>query len=323
MYHNLLYATEDWIFLVNHDGLYFTKQTVAFVRKNRNRKPLVEAWQRLDNVEQCDKLSQGIWNGLRYRFNDDIDAGQHTVEMLVDSQPASLDNDKPKTTRIAETLALAHAFEMVRDHVRWTEDKQAVWLADFANWIETLNQTWDTSTYTEKVWLSTLNAAAGVVLEDESLLHTAAQLYRQIIDQDIHPTGYIAQVVEDKNGYQQFVSVIHAMTLLAEIAKNAGIGLDLWNYNNRGVSIATAALYPLYYYYYPEKWLWSENLETEETTQVFKMHGGYLEMLNQHLNRRTTAIDLILDEIRPVFDTYGGGLVTLTHGVPERRGLFG
>jgi hypothetical protein len=33
----------------------------------------------------------------------------------------------------------------------------------------------------------------------------------------------------------------------------------------------------------------------------------------------------LLEDLRPIYDPYGGGLTTLTHGValkPQRRGLF-
>ena len=55
---------------------------------------------------------------------------------------------------------------------------------------------------------------------------------------------------------------------------------------------------------------------------LFRRYGGYLEILN----RRTGFKDLkpLLEDLRPIYDPRGGGLTTLSHGVPvKKRGLFG
>jgi hypothetical protein len=85
-------------------------------------------------------------------------------------------------------------------------------------------------------------------------------------------------------------------------------------------------LYPLYYYFYPEKWQWNgtnpNTLDQPEVERLFRLHGSFLELLNHHIGQPTRAIDLILKELRPVVDIWGGGIPSLSHGVAIRRGLF-
>jgi hypothetical protein len=184
----------------------------------------------------------------------------------------------------------------------------------------------------EALLRAALNMAAGIVLEREPIFEAGAQVYRQTIDHSVRPEGFIpraVQVAEGQGLAHQLLSVA-ALVLMAEMAQH--VGVDLWRYSNRGVSVLTAATYPLYYYFYPEKWPWGTEaeireghtaLEQEYATGLFRQHGGFLEMLNGRYDKPLRAIRLILKDIRPVVDVYGGGLTTLTHGLPERSGLFG
>jgi hypothetical protein len=54
---------------------------------------------------------------------------------------------------------------------------------------------------------------------------------------------------------------------------------------------------------------------------LYREHGAFLEMVNRRARPRT--IQTLLDELRPCFNATGGGLTTLTHALPARRGLFG
>nr|MCU0476272.1 hypothetical protein [Anaerolineae bacterium] len=109
----------------------------------------------------------------------------------------------------------------------------------------------------------------------------------------------------------------------AEVAAHAGI--DLWGYELRSVSLMTAAFYPLYYYYYPEKWKWAEGISIDAAQQMFRQNAAFLEIINRR-RPNVHAINLIVDELRPIIDPLGGGAVTLTHHPappPKRRGWFG
>jgi len=122
---------------------------------------------------------------------------------------------------------------------------------------------------------------------------------------------------------------VQALTLIAEMAANSGI--NLWTHDKRGVSVLTAVTYPLYYYFYPEKWPWngeqwkpSDGVELETAQNLFRQHAAFLELAAPRYSTPLKAIQMILDEIRPVYDRDGGGLLTLSHAAPKRkrRGLF-
>ena len=84
-----------------------------------------------------------------------------------------------------------------------------------------------------------------------------------------------------------------ALVLMAEAAAHCGV--NLWAYNFRGVSVKTAALYPIYYFYTPEKWSWDEGITLDEAQALFRHYGGFLEILI-HLtsSRSLQSFELII-----------------------------
>ena len=77
----------------------------------------------------------------------------------------------------------------------------------------------------------------------------------------IHPEGFlkgIADLDDSPGRYEAQVSGSCALVLLAQMAGQ--VGLDLWSYDNRAVSIFTAVAYTHYYYFFPEKWRWEAAL---------------------------------------------------------------
>ena len=116
----------------------------------------------------------------------------------------------------------------------------------------------------------------------------------------------------------QSVLGVEALVMMVELA--AHVGVDLWSYEMRGVSVMTGALYPMYYFYVTERWTWEE-ITPEEVQAIFRAHGGYLEIVNKRYTPRD--IKPLLEDLRPLVDPLAGGMPTLTHGVAARRGLFG
>ena len=159
-----------------------------------------------------------------------------------------------------------------------------------------------------------------MVLEDETRLAAGADIYRETISHDVRPEGYLPLIVEGEDGgslYRQ-LRAVEALVLTAEAA--AHVGLDLWGFNARGVSVITAAAYMTYYYYYPASWRWDAIAEPDAKA-LFKSHSAYVEMVNYHAVQKD--LQLLLKELRPLYSPPAGGLTTLTHGSPPRRGLFG
>lgn len=303
-----------------HCGLFFTPAHITAAQKYAKRAPYQLAWKQLQQPP-AEPLSALLWAAFRYRFDKDAAAGKDAAEVLLDDLDLAA-GSSTLLDQLTRLLVRAQIFEMVRDHPAATEAQQHQWLLQFGQQIEHLNEQ-ESLTHVEQIWLALLNMAAGVVLEHDGLVQHSAAFYRQVIETAIHPRGYLTPLAEskDENGLADALLAVKGLVLLAEAGQH--IGLDLWQQSNRGVSLVTAGLYPLYYYFYPEKWQWSEAFDQPEAERLFRLHGSYLEPLNRHIGQPTRAIDLILKDLRPLADAWGGGLLTLSHGVVIGRGPFG
>ncbi|MBI5666964.1 MAG: alginate lyase family protein [Chloroflexi bacterium] len=302
--------------MVEHCGLTFTGEHIRQARAERDREPFRSAWAFLLEQEQTGALSAAQWNALRYRFDDDTAVGERAVRMLLD---LGVGYNGEVLDQLTTLLALAQTFEMLRDHPAFDQPAPTAWLESLAVTVSDFHHAADRLSPLEQLWLGTLNIAAGVVLEREDWFEAGADIYRQTIHDDVRPEGFLPQAVDGRDGgslFRQLLSV-KALVLSAEIAAHAGA--DLWGYAIRGVSVMTACAYLFFYYYYPEKWRW-DTLVEGEAPRLFREHGGFLELVNRRARPRDAR--LMLDELRPIYDVTGGGLTTLTHGVPTRRGLF-
>lgn len=307
--------------MFSHCGLYFTEAHVQQAQRERGSEPLRSAFLYLHEREQRG-AEAAQWHGFRYRFENDENAGELAVERLETCIDEPLTEDMTYLDTVAQTLMLAQSFELVRSHPAWSADGQARWLGLYQDRVNTLSASPYKDTQVENLWVAALVMMSGVLLESEELLDVSIEVFQRTIDTEISPRGHMPRAVEGGDGgslYRQILSA-SALVLMAEAASHCGI--NLWDYNNRGVSAVTAAIYPIYYFYTPEKWRWDEGISTEETQLLFRRYGGYLEMVN----RRTAFKDLkpLLEDLRPIYDPHGGGLTTLSHGVPvKKRGLFG
>jgi hypothetical protein len=309
------------MFNPQHCGLYFTQDHVRQARRERDNEPFLSAYLYLHDREQRGAES-AQWQGLRYRFENDEAAGESAIATLEQCIEEPLTEDMTYLDAVGQTMMLAQSFEMLRDHPAWRPDAAVNWLNLFQDRVSTLSVSPYKDTQVENLWMAALVLASGVLLEREELFNVGADVFRQMIDTGISPRGHIPKAVEGKDGgslYRQILSS-SALVLMAEAAAHCGV--DLWNYSNRGVSVVTAAVYPIYYFYTPERWTWDEGITLDEAQLLFRRYGGYLEILN----RQTRFKDLkpLLEDLRPLYDPRGGGLTTLTHGVPlKKRGLFG
>ncbi|MCC6804894.1 MAG: alginate lyase family protein [Anaerolineae bacterium] len=305
-----------------HCGLYFTFDHVGQARRDRDSEPFRSAYLYLRERDQRGPQA-ALWYGLRYRFDADEHAGELAVAELERFIDELATEDMTYLDAVAQTMMLAQAFETTRDHAAWRADGQFHWLNQFQERVSALSTSPYKDTQVENLWMAALVLVSGILLEREDLFNVGADVFRRTVDQDISPRGHIPKAVEGEDGgslYRQMLSV-SALVLMAEAATHCGV--DLWAYNNRGVSVTTAAVYPIYYFYTPEQWTWDVGITQDEAQHLFRRCGGFLEIIN----RRTGYKDLkpLLEDLRPIYDPHGGGLTTLTHGVPlkRRRGLFG
>jgi hypothetical protein len=307
-------------FAPRHYGLYFTETHVEQARRGRDRAPYQAAWQLLSSREPKGIVASAQWNALLYRFSSNQEAGQRALALLTGENSLHFDTQTRYLDRLAMTLTWAQCFEMLRDHPMFAREAQAAWLGHFSDVVAHLNRT--VTTGFRNLWLNAVNLAGGIVLEREALFQTSVEAYRRAVREDIHPEGYIRGAVEAGDGlgfYRQMRSV-QALVLMAEAAQHAGV--DLWSYAVRGVSVMTAATYVMYYHFRPDKWRWDEGLE-EVIPPFFRKQAGFMEMVNRRENR-PGDLQAALDDLRPIYDVYGGGLTTLTHGVAVgKRRWFG
>lgn len=315
---------------IEHLGLYFgRKQVDAAKAEAETNKALQHAWQWLKSKEgdviferklkdqepeqvvkgALSPLGQALEAGFRYRFLDDSSAAEKAWAFL---QNYPLDN-------ITDLIAAAHLVELLHPFVTpsWKAnyaEESAAYLAQYAEAADL-----------DKLCLIALGMLSGVVLEDENRIESAATRFRQAIDEQIHPEGYIKPLHEGAKEalpvYQKMLLGLGALSLTAEAGEQ--IGLKLWNYEKRDVGLNTAASYLVYYYFYPDKWRWGTGLSETDTQAALRDNGAFMEMLTSHVNPR--GVELLLDEQRPFFSPIFGGLTSLTHFKTEKRkrGFFG
>lgn len=322
------------MFQPNHCGLYFTSEHIQQARDHRDAEPFRSAWNVLRQRRQVELLALVQWQGLLYRLDDDAEAGARAVRILQqdDLMPSNPANN---IERVAAALTQAQGFEQVRDHPAFADAGD--WMQRFRALVDDLNRVAGDWLYSEQVWVNALNLAAGIVLEDEQRFIQAAEVFKGLIRHDVHPEGYIRKAAQGQphESLMQMLLAAQALILTAEMATHAGE--DLWAFNERRVSALTPAPYLLYYYYYPEKWRWDaetegdavpeegeSRIEPEAAQALYKRHAGMWEMAQKQSWSKDRQ--MLLDDIRPVYDLWGGGLVTLTHATPEpkrkRFGLF-
>ena len=300
----------------SHFGLYFTPEHVQSVNKNPSREPFAGALAALQTLHPDAPLAATIADGLRGRILNDADAGARAVTHLMNG--AGLSGNGDYLSALMDGAALAQAAELLRDHPAFAPHLDG-WLSVFAERVAQLNLTPEGAGFVEHVWLGLVNLLAGIVLEDDARFEMGESVFRQTIRDEIRPQGFLPRAVEGEDGgslWRQLLAA-GALTLMAEAA--AQVGVDLWSVDSRGISTITAAAYSLYYYYYPTQWRW-DTLTEEQAKPLFKQWGGFIEIVNRRAQLRDVKI--LLDEQRPFFNPYMGGLTTLTHA-PARRGLFG
>lgn len=154
----------------------------------------------------------------------------------------------------------------------------------------------------------TLLMSVGAVLDEATLRQEAARHFRAIIDEQLHPEGYLPQLVqEDKRpgSFQRQWEAARALVLTAQADEEAG----LWDYNNRGVSVLTAVAYAQYYTLFPDKWRWEKDVSSETIETTLRQRGAFLEFVFRRARLRN--MEFVMEKGRPFFDPCGGGATTL------------
>ena len=292
-------------------GLGFTGAQLKLARENRNSRLIQDALRVLDGAGRG-PLESAYLAALRAQWHDERESARQAEQLLdeADLEAGPLENRSVCQALLAWLSVLA----MLRPRPKADGLRAAcarAWEAPEASLAPNP---------LDRIWLGALQLAGGIVFDSDALRQAGAAAYRHTIDQHIHPEGYLKGIVDVDGAastYEAQVSGICALAYMAEMAEP--IGLGLWAYESRAVSLRTAATYALFYYFYPEKWRWENDLSRERTTAAMRQEGAFFELVNRRHAMR--GIEDLLEEQRPMFCAYGGGLTTLTHGIapPTRR----
>ena len=310
---------------MDHFGLFFGAAERDLARAQRAVAPLATAWPALERPpatgtpalpEPRDSLhALALWGGLRFRFTGDEEAAARSRAIVRNLVKEPMPREYPRAA--GQLLAQAQILELLRPTLG--EDEGASLRGAWRDSWQGLASPWE---YDEQAWSRLLQLVAGVLLEEAGHIEAAVAAYREAIAGDLHPEGYWRPVVGEEMGaappgsYLRQLRTTQAYALLAEAAEQllrAGLAgfPSLWTTHKRHVSIRTAVAYCAYYYFYPEHWRW-EAQPLRETAPYFRQHGAFMELAQRRVPTR--PLPLLLHELRPLVDVYGGGWTTLTHG---------
>ncbi|MCY4069791.1 MAG: alginate lyase family protein [Chloroflexi bacterium] len=294
-------------------GLFHRAEHLALARDNREREPVASALRLLERRDE-DPLKAAHLAALRYQILADRSAAETAIEQLGSVDVAA--GEIVDQARCKSLLGWLSVAAMLRQHANWQALETEIVPAYVAA-VSNMTAAYDPL---DELWQGATQLATGIVFGHESFRQMGASAYRKGVDHVIHPEGFLKGIVDVESiepTYARQVSGACALVIMAEMATHAG--LDLWSYDNRGVSPVTATTYLLYYYYYPEHWRWSDDLSPDDTAAVVAGEGAFIEMVNRRHPLR--GVEQLLAEMRPMFCGYGGGLTTLTHGLapPKKR----
>lgn len=315
-----------------HVGLYSTPAMLEQARATRDTEPLAWAWAWLNAEEGAfirqrpaptpeDKraiapvhkpalspLAQALADATAYAYDGDEQRGARAVDAL---QQAHVGADAPDDLHaMMQALAWANAFVLLQAHPALTF--AGAWRAGYHQRVQALmaREGWLTS-----CWQVPLRMSLGVLMNDDAQARLAVEAYQTHI-RDVHAEGYFKTIAEHKRemGYREQFFAVMALTLAAEMGE--GLGLGLWAWDNRGVTLGTALSYAMYYTFFPDQWRWGDAPTQEEVNALVREYGAFFEMA-YYRTKLLRGIEALLDENRPFFSPYGGGLTTLTHGLPR------
>lgn len=308
---------------IPHFAIYFSAQDLENIKQNSRREPFKSALATLKTMTPDDPIAQAVAGGFRWRLLDDADSAAKTRQLLIEQGAGfNIPDEMPYAEQCAVLMAVGHAFEMVRDDERMADDARMGWLRVYDQQVQARLQTpFEALPLLDAIWRTALAIVSSVVIERHGDLVVASEDFKRIINEQIHPEGYMPAIVQHSEGGALIRQLLAAKGLVLAAEAGTQAGLNLWGYELRGISARTPAIYAAAYYEYRESWRWDTPPDAAENDALYHDHAAFLEMLNRQL--RPEILRNTMTKLRPMFDAYGGGMTTLSHGVAQRRGLFG
>ena len=300
------------IFEPAHFGLFYTRERLSITQTLEDHPIAAKALEALKAMPlESDTPEQVMVSAHRYQFLQDEAVVETAIEQL---STVKIDGDG--VTTCAEWIALAQCFELLRDHPNFTEEDRTQWVSQFEQSITQILSAADVPLLT-RLWHIALGLAASVVLEDREQFTTNVKHFQSIVSDHIHPEGYLIGIADDEqpNSFERQFSGVCALVLAAECATQAGT--DLWSYHDRGVSVATAASYLLYYLFLPNLWRWGDAPDETSIYKLIQEQGAFIEIAHKRVQPQGAAE--LLEEHRPLFAKLAGGFTTLTHAQEPKK----
>ncbi len=295
------------------EGLFFADQALARVQANRDDPAIAQSFALLDS-QPDNTLEAAYLAALRYRVEGDAAAGDLALAAL--SAGDILSHSDADLAAIKRALGACGVAALLVDHP--AAQSQLAGISDaIRSRVELLSQRAPDDLLC-RLWLAALTMATGVLLDSDAQRNSAANVYRHAVDRHIHPEGYLKGIADQEragDSYEAQLSATCALFVIAQLAERSD--LDLWAYDNRGVTPITAAAYTYYYYYFPDKWRWEPQLSRERAQASMRAEGAFMELTNQRYPLH--GIEQLFAEQRPFFCPWGGGLTTLTHSLKPAR----
>ena len=211
-------------------GLFFGADDLQLARQSRDD-PAIRSALDLLEAPMSQPLDAACLAALRYQFYGEAESAAVAIQLI---QSAELNADLARARDGCKLLmGWLSVIAMLRQHQSWPalrDQYRALYAAAIGN-APAADDPLD------GLWLGALQLAVGVVFGDERALESGADAYRHAVHKVIHPEGYlrgIADIPDAADGYAAQVSGTCALVLMAEMA--AQTDLDLWSYNNRGVT---------------------------------------------------------------------------------------
>lgn len=289
-----------WAFLTEGENTVLREVPAPTLENRKAMAPVVR--RALDDGEQA------LLSAFAAHYLEDATAQAHTVGFLQTGY--GLDGDASQRDSLERFAAATQMAALVG-----ADAMGAAWQQAYAERFDAIANS-PADAVDVEAWAALAVIVGGVLMQNREAIRHGTERVRLLIHL-IHPEGYIPQVVQggDAATLERMLATISALVLSAEAAAHAGE--SLWNHENRGVGIMTSVAYIVYYYYYPEKWKWAQDLPAEAVRELFVRRGAFLEISERH--QTLPGSTLILGELRPMFSLSEGGLTTLTHASPAPK----
>ncbi len=283
-----------------HEGLLFDNRDIEFIKTHLDQEPWKTAWSELNSNfhtknqnDSCPLSDKMLMARVLSRTED-----SHGIEFIEDYLNSSMQLDPTNSLlspnpKCRDIIMQAMAIERIRQKRPLSTQEHNTFVVPI---IESLSSIEEQYSDPKFIWLGAARMAAGVVMEDESVYKRGEKVFLDHLQHFYNKDG--TPVL--KTQLDQYIVDITGMLVMAEIANHHSdlfYGNDLYHkaYGPKNLKAVCDQLFQKVQSH------GSENIE----------HWGWLELAAKTYGEPQWLNEL--EKHRPIFDTWTGGPVTLTH----------